>query len=116
MNIKSAVRSVVPKSTVKHLEESFRKNRSTAMNLAYGRPAKKLRVISVTGTNGKTTTCNYINDILKASGKKTALYTTAVIEINGKRISNTTHTTVPRARQLVSFLGLPKSKKLILSS
>jgi len=112
MNIKSAVRKVVPKSTVKHLEESFRKNRSTAMNLAYGRPANKLRVISVTGTNGKTTTCNYINDILKASGKKTALYTTAVIEINGKRTSNTTHTTVPRARQLMSFFRSAKKQKV----
>ena len=108
MNIKSTIRKVVPRRTVKHLEETFRRNRTAVVHTAYGRPARKLRIIAVTGTNGKTTTCNYINDILKAAGNKTALYTTAVIEVDGTRKQNTTHRTVPHARQLMAFLRLAK--------
>lgn len=112
MNIKSTVRKVVPKSTVKHLEETFRKQRSGVMHAAYLKPARKLRVIAVTGTNGKTSTCNYINDILKAAGKKTAMNTTAVIEIAGERRLNTSHRTVPHVRQLMSFLREAKRKQV----
>ena len=41
-----------------------------------GFPGKKLRVIAVTGTNGKTTTCFMIWNMLKEAGFKTGLMTT----------------------------------------
>ncbi|OGM31262.1 hypothetical protein A2803_03650 [Candidatus Woesebacteria bacterium RIFCSPHIGHO2_01_FULL_44_21] len=39
----------------------------------YGNPSKKLKVIGVTGTDGKTTTCHMIYEILKTAGKKVGL-------------------------------------------
>lgn len=42
----------------------------------YGFPGKKLRVIAVTGTNGKTSTCFMIWHMLNAAGHKTGLMTT----------------------------------------
>ena len=42
----------------------------------YNRPAKNLRVIAVTGTNGKTTTCFMIWKMLSDAGVKTGLLTT----------------------------------------
>jgi UDP-N-acetylmuramoyl-L-alanyl-D-glutamate--2,6-diaminopimelate ligase len=103
MEPKKFVRRVVPKTGVRVAEETYRRGRVYALQARYGFPARKLKVIAVTGTNGKTTTCSYINEILKAAGKKTALYTTAEIEINGKKQLNKTHRTLPLTGQLLAF-------------
>ena len=44
--------------------------------IKYQSPAKNLRVIGVTGTNGKTTTCFMIWHLLNSAGHKTGLMTT----------------------------------------
>ena len=49
---------------------------SVAAGLKYKHPAKKLRVIGVTGTNGKTTTCFMLWHMLNHAGFKTGLMTT----------------------------------------
>lgn len=62
-------------------------------------PAKKLRVIGVTGTNGKTTTCFMIWKMLNEAGKKTGLITTVawgVDEIH-KQVE---HMTTPKVSTL----------------
>jgi UDP-N-acetylmuramoyl-L-alanyl-D-glutamate--2,6-diaminopimelate ligase len=112
MNPKKLVRKVLPQSGIRLAEESYRKGRVYALQARHGFPAKNLKVIAVTGTNGKTTTCNYINEMLKSAGYKTALFTTAVIEVNGKRELNKTHRTVPVTAQLVSFLKQARDGKI----
>lgn len=49
-----------------------------------GYPSRKLRVIGVTGTNGKTTTASLIEEILSTAGRKTGLLGTIHVKINGK--------------------------------
>ena len=39
----------------------------------HGSPAKRLKLVGITGTNGKTSTAHLIHAIFKASGRKTAL-------------------------------------------
>ena len=51
-------------------------------NLIYRRPAKNLRVIAVTGTNGKTTTCFMLWKILNHAGLKTGLMTTVAYGVD----------------------------------
>lgn len=52
----------------------------------YGWPAKKLRVIGVTGTNGKTTTSFMIWKMLNEAGHKTGLLTTVGWSENGEKL------------------------------
>jgi len=97
------VRKSLPKGTVRRLEETYRKGRIKLVSARYGFPAKHLRVIAVTGTNGKTTTANYLNEILKAAGHKTALFTTAVIEVAGERKLNELNATVASTARMQQF-------------
>ena len=59
-----------------------------------GRPAEKMKVVGVTGTNGKTTTCMLIARILKTAGYATALSST-LGAFDGEDYSETDWTTPP---------------------
>lgn len=54
----------------------------------YGRPARKLIVVGVTGTKGKSTTCRLIASVLEAGGHKVGLLSTVEFQIGDKRWLN----------------------------
>ncbi|NLV15786.1 MAG: UDP-N-acetylmuramoyl-L-alanyl-D-glutamate--2,6-diaminopimelate ligase [Syntrophomonadaceae bacterium] len=58
----------------------------------YGRPSEKLRVVGVTGTNGKTTTTHLIRSILEESGYKVGLLGTLYASFGDyeEHLANTT--------------------------
>lgn len=58
----------------------------------YGHPARRLQLIGVTGTNGKTTTACWIRFVLEKLGKKTALIGTLGADC-GNGFENTDYTT-----------------------
>ena len=96
-------RKMLPSGAVHFLEENYRKGRAKVVATRYGNPAKKLRVIAATGTNGKTTTINFLNEILKEAGYKTAMFSTANIEINGEQTVNDTNSTTATVARLQKF-------------
>lgn len=64
-------------------------------NLIYGFPSCDMRLIGVTGTDGKTTTCYMIYHILKKNGFKVGMISTVGIDL-GKGIDiNEKHSTTP---------------------
>lgn len=97
------VRKALPKKAVHSLEDNYRRQRAKLVSARYGHPARSLKVIAVTGTNGKTTTVNYLNEILKEAGKTTAMFSTATIEIAGKTRRNDLNATVASVRHMQEF-------------
>lgn len=105
-------RKLLPKRAVKRLEDSYRKSRVKVVSAQYGNPARELKILAITGTNGKTTTANYLNEILKEAGKKTALFSTAVIELAGEKKLNDKNATVPLTRELQQFFKEAKDAEV----
>ncbi len=70
----------------------------------YDHPARSLCVIGVTGTDGKTTTCNLIFNILKASGLKVGLISTVNAVIMDQEIDTGFHVTTPEAIDIQCYL------------
>ncbi|HZK76582.1 MAG TPA: UDP-N-acetylmuramoyl-L-alanyl-D-glutamate--2,6-diaminopimelate ligase [Candidatus Kapabacteria bacterium] len=70
---------------------------------AFGSPSTKLRMIGVTGTNGKTTVSSIIRQLLAARGEKAGLIGTIGIYIGDEEIS-ATHTT-PESREISELLA-----------
>lgn len=106
------VRKLLPGAATRKVEEVYRRSRVKLVSARYGNPATHLRVIAVTGTNGKTTTVVYINEILKAAGYKTAMFSTALIEIDGERKLNDLNATVATTAQMQDFFKQAKKAKV----
>ena len=70
------LKKIVPESVVRPLRPMYHGVLSFFMTLSYGFPARKLTVIGVTGTKGKSTTAEMLFSILRAAGHTTALIST----------------------------------------
>lgn len=93
----------MPAAMLHSVEGVYRRSRVKVVSTRYGNPSKHLRVIAVTGTNGKTTTACYINEILKEAKFKTAMFTTAVIEVAGESKINDLNATVATTARMQQF-------------
>ena len=85
---------------------------ATLATIYYKYPAKSLKVIGVTGTDGKTTTSSIIYHILKESGKKVALISTVAAYIGDKTIDTGFHTTTPNEWRLQKLLAEIKNENI----
>lgn len=70
----------------------------------YGFPSKKIKVIGVVGTDGKTTTTSLIVGILEQAGYKTAAVSSIRFKIGDKEWKNTLKMTMPGRFKLQRFL------------
>lgn len=73
-------------------------------NFIYGFPSRKITIIGVTGTNGKTTTCQMIAKILEESGAKVALASTINFKIADKEWVNKTKFTTLSSFSVQKFI------------
>jgi len=63
--------------------------------VVYGFPSRKMLVIGITGTKGKTSTAHYVWSVLQHSGIKTGMITTVAVRIGDEEQVNTMHMSMP---------------------
>ncbi len=69
----------------------------------HGRPAEQLKLVGITGTNGKTTTAYLVDSILRAAGHRAGLFGT--IEYRTPAGSRVARNTTPESLDLQGFLA-----------
>ncbi len=72
--------------------------------IKYHFPANKLKTITITGTDGKTTSSTLLYHILNTANKKTGLISTVCAKIGKEQIETGLHTTSPEPLQLNQLL------------
>ncbi len=94
--------ATVPERITRVLVDNTRVALAWASTNFYGHPSRKIRMIGVTGTNGKTTTTHLIASVYKAAGQKVGLIGSIANHI-GDRILDVRHTT-PESTDLQRLL------------
>ena len=87
-------------------------NQAIVANILYGFPSRGMKIIGVTGTEGKTTTSNLIYHILQKAGKKVAIISTIGGIINGEEFDTGYHISTPEHFALQSYLKRAKKQKV----
>lgn len=82
--------------------------RGLLAEIKYGFPSRKIKVLAITGTDGKTTSSTLLYHVLKTAGKKVALISTVAAYIGDEQISTGFHVTTPSPDQLQKLM-----KKLV---
>lgn len=100
MNFRTIVKKAIPTSVFRKIEPTGHLLESVVMNIRYGFPGRKLRVIGVTGTNGKTTTTFMIHRMLHESGVKVAMMSTVAYGIGDELTYPKAHMTTTKASVL----------------
>lgn len=77
---------------------------AVAANVLYGFPSRKIKVIGVTGTDGKTTTVQCIARILEEAGYKVAVASTINFKLNGEEWVNRSKFTTLSSFAVQKFL------------
>ena len=104
MGFRTIVKKVIPAGVFEAIEPTGHLVEAMIMTTKYGFPGRKLKVIGVTGTNGKTTTSFMIHTMLHSAGIKTALTTTVGYGIGDDIVHQKLHMTSPKAGVLQSRL------------
>jgi UDP-N-acetylmuramoyl-L-alanyl-D-glutamate--2,6-diaminopimelate ligase len=109
--IESGAKTIITDSEINAYEfsinilrvENARKTMAYFANIYNLLPSEKIKLIGVTGTNGKTTTTYLIKSFLENSGFKTGLLGTIDYQIGEKKIES--KLTTPESVEICSMLG-----------
>jgi UDP-N-acetylmuramoyl-L-alanyl-D-glutamate--2,6-diaminopimelate ligase len=71
----------------------------------HGYPARRMVMIGVTGTDGKTTTSSLLHHILESAGSRTGLITSVGARIGTRQVDTGFHVTTPDPLELQALLG-----------
>lgn len=96
-NIRTVVKKLIPKQLFRSIEPYGHLLEAVGTNVVMGFPSRNLRIIGVTGTNGKTTTAFLIHKMLTEAGIKTGLLTTVAHGVGNDIVPQIAHMTTVSA-------------------
>ncbi len=85
MSFRSTVKKIIPRKTFKKIEPYGHWGEALVEQTLFGFPARGLNIIGVTGTDGKTSTCTLITQMLRHNGYKVAMMTTISVDYGDGR-------------------------------
>ncbi|HSH31641.1 MAG TPA: UDP-N-acetylmuramoyl-L-alanyl-D-glutamate--2,6-diaminopimelate ligase [Candidatus Saccharimonadales bacterium] len=101
------IKTLIPRGLFRAIEPYGHLAEAVLANIVYGFPARKLKVIGVTGTNGKSTTARLIHTMLDEAGYKVALLSTVANGLGKDLVINPVHMTTDKSfrvfRQMKAF-------------
>ncbi len=89
------IQKLVPKKIYTLFQPAYHLFLAHAGTLMYRKPSRKIYVIGITGTKGKSSTTEFVNAVLEASGKKTAILSTIRFKIGDSSRPNNYKMTMP---------------------
>lgn len=99
------LQKIVPKKIYKSLQPGYHFLLAILGVVLYRKPSRKIYVVGVTGTKGKSSTSEFVNTVLVASGKKTALLSTIRLKIADDTKPNHYKMTMPGRFVIQKFLS-----------
>ncbi len=102
--VEQGERADLPPATVVEVANT-REALAWAASAWHGYPARRLRVIGVTGTDGKTTTVNLIWSILRAADHTAGMISTVNAQLGDTFVETGLHTTTPDAPDVQRYLA-----------
>ena len=97
-------RKLIPTKIFTALQPIYHYKMALLSALFYGFPSRKIKVIGVTGTKGKSSTVEMINSILEEAGYKTAVAGTIRFKIGDRSQKNLYKMTMPGRFVMQKFL------------
>ena len=119
MNLRSIVKTVVPSGLFPAIEPYGHLAEAVALNALNGFPSRGIKVIGVTGTNGKTSTSFMIHKMLVEAGYKTGLMTTVAYGVDHDirpQLEHMTSVDVPTLMKRMKFMQSQGVEWLVLET
>lgn len=119
MNPRKLVKKVIPKQLFKTIEPYGHLAEAVAFNTLNGFPARSLKVIGVTGTNGKTSTTFLIHKMLHEAGYKVGFMSTVawgVGEDVKQQMHHMTNVGVPEMMRRLKYMKQQDVEWLVLET
>jgi len=119
MTFRRFVKMFIPRKIFKAIEPYGHLGEAILFNSLYRFPARRLKVIGVTGTNGKTTTCFMIHRMLLDAGYNVGLMTTIAYGVGDDikpQIHHMTNVTMPELMRRLTHFRDKKVEWLVLET
>lgn len=89
------VEKIIPKKLYRFFQPTYHILLAITGIVIYRKPSRHLYVIGITGTKGKSSTAEFVNSVLEASGKKTAILSTIRFKLGDTSSPNKHKMTMP---------------------